>query len=194
MSAVEAEGFERRYRVDPDPWSYETSPYERRKYERTLAALPPGPIDDALELGCSTGAFTELLAERCARTVAVDFSFEAVRLARRRLAESRGVTIEQRDLRAGLPAGTFDLVVCSELLYYWEEADVIAFCERTVTALAPEGSLVAVHWRGDDPDAPLDGDAVHGLLHGGLADRLAHTLEKGTPAYRLDRWTRAAKA
>lgn len=191
MTALDAETFERRYRDDPDPWGYDTSPYERAKYERTLAAIPPGPVPRALELGCSGGAFTELLASRCERVLAVDFSSEAVRLAKRRLAGTPGVTVDRRDLRSGLPSGAFDLLVCSELLYYWEEPDVIALCDRMEATLTPEGSVVAVHWRGDDPDAPLDGDRVHELLHAELAGRLAHTREGGTPEYRLDRWTRA---
>ena len=33
------EHFEARYAADPDPWDFETSAYERAKYERTLAAL-----------------------------------------------------------------------------------------------------------------------------------------------------------
>ncbi len=48
MTAAE---FEARYRADPDPWGYASSPYEREKYAGTLAACGPGPFAGALELG-----------------------------------------------------------------------------------------------------------------------------------------------
>lgn len=188
--APEAEAFDRRYRADPDPWRYDTSDYERAKYEHTLASLPDGPTADALELGCSNGAFTGLLAERCARVLAVDFSAEAVRLARLRTAGLSGVSVEHRDLRRGLPTGTFDLVLASEVLYYWERADVLAFCDSALGSLSPAGSLLVVNWRGDDPDAPLDGDSVHELLTERLEGELDHAVSEPRPGYVLDRWDR----
>lgn len=190
MSAVPplAEDFERRYRANPDPWGYETSAYERTKYLRTLAALPPPPIAAALELGCSNGAFTELLADRCTSVLAVDFSPEAVRLARSRTAGLGGVRVAEHDLRRGLPAGRFDLIVCAEVLYYLRRDEVLEFCAAAATGLRPGGSLLAVHWRGDDPAAPLDGEAVHRLLADRLMGRLDHTHAERHPGYLLDRW------
>ena len=195
MSApsLEAEDFERRYRSDPDPWSYETSHYEQAKYARTLTALPASPIARALELGCSNGAFTVLLAERCAGVLAADFSAEAVKLARARTDGLAGVNVERRDLRRALPPGRFDLIVCSELLYYWRREDVLAFCEAVVDSLEPGGSLLAVHWRGADPAAPLDGEAVHQLLAERLDDRLDHDRSERQPEYLLDRWMQRAE-
>ena len=97
------------YRADADPWSYETSSYEADKYRATLAALPDRPIRRALEMGCSIGVFTEMLAERCGELVAADFSAFAVKQTRKRLAGRRSVQIERRDLRDSIPSGPFDL-------------------------------------------------------------------------------------
>ena len=191
-AAVEAADFERRYLADPDPWGYESSAYERTKYRHTLAVLPEGPVGEALELGCSNGAFTALLAPRCESLLAIDFSAAAVRLARSRTAEQPNVVVEERDLRAGLPAGSFDLVICSELLYYWTREQVAAFCVAVARALRPGGSLIAVHWRGVDPLAPLDGEGVHRLLGEHLAGRLVRTYSERQPGYLLDRWERAS--
>lgn len=188
--APESDAFDQRYRADPDPWRYDSSDYERAKYEHTLASLPAGPIEDALELGCSNGAFTVLLAERCARVLAVDFSLEAVRLAQVRTRSLSGVSVEQRDLRPGLPAGPFDCILASEVLYYWERRDVHTFCDSAIAALAPAGSLVVVNWRGDDPEAPLDGDSVHDLLRERFDGDLDHVLSEPRPGYVLDRWDR----
>lgn len=186
--APDAEHFDRRYRADPDPWSYDGSPYEHRKYARTLAALPDGEIGSALELGCSIGAFTELLAERCDRVLAVDFSPAAVRLARQRTADLAGVRIEQQDLREGLPPGPFDLIVCSEVLYYWPKRDVASCVDRIERSLARPGALLAVHWRGEDPGAPMHGDAVHRLIAERSSLERSHT--ERHEDYLLDRWER----
>ena len=43
MSYMSIDDFEARYRADPDPWSYESSDYERGKYAATLKeAVPAG--------------------------------------------------------------------------------------------------------------------------------------------------------
>ena len=47
--------FEGIYADGPDPWGFETSEYERRKYDLTLAALPRRRYARALEPGCSIG-------------------------------------------------------------------------------------------------------------------------------------------
>ena len=56
-----------------------------------------------------------------------------------------------------LPAGPFDLLLLSEVLYYWSTGDlglIAAFVERAVT---PEGDIILVHWTGET-DYPLSGD------------------------------------
>lgn len=185
-AGITAEVFEQRYRSDADPWAYETSGYERRKYAHTLQLAGPGPFSDALEMGCSIGVFTEMLAPRCERLVACDFSPTAVRAARSRTEKLPGVRVEQRDLARELPQGEFDLVVCSEVLYYWDPAAVQATIDRVLTALRPGGALVTVGWTGDDPQAPLDSTGVRELLLAAPALRLARSEPR--PEYLIDRW------
>lgn len=188
VESAEAATFERRYQVDPDPWGYDSRPYERAKYQRTLAALPPTRPGFGLEMGCSNGAFTSMLAERCDRLLAVDFSKEAVRLATERTAGAAGVSVELADLRSGLPPGPFDLIVCSEILYYWQRSEVLGFCGRVLGSLTPRGSLIAVHWRGRGPDTPMTGDSVHALLASELDGALDHARSEAHEDYLLDRW------
>lgn len=188
MSPIGVEQFERLYDADRDPWGYETSAYEQRKYERTLAALPARPIGRALEMGCSIGVFTAMLAERCAALLAVDFSERAARLAQLRTRRLPHVRVERSDLHRRLPVGPFDLIVCSELLYYWSADDVVETITRIERALAPGASLVAVHWRDSDPAAPLSGDEIHELLAEGTALRHAHS--EVHESYLIDRWDR----
>lgn len=178
--------FERKYRSADDPWGYETRPYERDKYLRTLAAIGPGPFEHALELGCSIGVFTELLARRSRSLLAVDAAPTALARARTRLSHAPHVAFELRDLPWELPDGPFDLIVASELLYYWDAALVSAALERLEALLTPGGRLIAVHWRGEVADGPLDGDGVHALLH--ERTTLRHRYAGDTAAYRLDCW------
>lgn len=183
-----ARRFEGIYAGSEDPWSYETSEYEAAKYSSTLAALPPRRIRSALEMGCSIGVFTAMLAEHCDRLLAADFSPLAVERARRRLASRGNVTLEQRDLRESLPPGPFDLVVCSEILYYWRRADVEATLDEIEQRLDGDGALIAVNWRGHDPDAPLRSCDVEAILDSRPALHRAHS--EIAEGYQLGRWER----
>ena len=91
-----ARDFEQRYRDETDPWSYEDSPYEKAKYEATLAACGSGPFASALELGGSIGVFTELLAPRCKKLTTIDVARTAAAMARRRVADFPGVEVLDR--------------------------------------------------------------------------------------------------
>ncbi len=190
MTGLGAEHFERIYARDADPWKTESSDYERGKFERTLAAIPGGRVRRALDVGCSTGVLSSMLAGRCEELTAVDFSERAVRVARERLAGIGGVRIERLDLPAEMPAGPFDLVVCSEVLWYWSRADVLLGLRRIESALASGGSLIAVGWTGDDPEAPMTGPEVNALITSQTV--LAHTLHEAEPGagYVIDRWER----
>jgi hypothetical protein len=72
------------------------------------------------------------------------------------------------------PDGPFDLVLLSEVAYYWNARD-----------LAPSGDLLLVHWT-KATDYPLSGDAAaHGLIQAVLP--FARVLrEERTESYRLD--------
>ena len=191
MSAASlgSERFDARYRAEPDPWGYETSDYERRKYERTLLEVPEA-TGRALEIGCSIGVFTEMLSGCCREVVAIDFSPVAVERSRERTRDLHGVVVERADLREGLPGGTFELIVCSEVLYYLGPADVRASLERIEAALAPGGRLLSVNWRGGDPEAPLEAEQVEELID--ARPGLGRMVAERHPGYLLGVWERMA--
>src|SRR5918994_708944 len=110
---LDREYFENLYEQSPDPWAFETSPYERRKYERTLSVLQgqQRAYRTALEVGCSIGVFTAMLAPLCNELWAIDVSERAVAAARERLAGFPHVHVERRRLPEETPEGPFDLVV-----------------------------------------------------------------------------------
>jgi predicted TPR repeat methyltransferase len=181
---LDREYFENLYAESPDPWGFETSEYERRKYERTLGALAHRRYRLALEVGCSIGVFTEMLAPLCDELLAVDVSEKAIAAAKERLESFPQVRIELRRLPEETPEGPFDLVVASEVMYYWPEDVMLGALSSFEEVLAPGGALLAVHWRKETKTYPLQGDEVHELL---LAHtRLANTATITEPEYRLD--------
>lgn len=189
--------FDDLYGGNEDPWRYEDSRYERRKYAHTVAALGGARFSHALEVGCSIGVFTQLLAQGCEQVVGIDLSPRAVALAQERLntvpnAEARVAAFPEE-----MPAGPWDLIVCSEVLYYLDEAGMAAACERLQAALEAGTTVVAVHYRGG---SPTSGEQVHARLRRELAPWHALASRRPTwqaltgrrprlrPQYRLDRF------
>jgi SAM-dependent methyltransferase len=158
--------FDRLYSESQDPWGFATSQYEKIKYERTLEALDGQTFDRALEVGCSIGVFTERLASICGRVVAVDVSRLAVDRARKRLTANENVVVEQMSLPSKMPEGNFDLIVCSEVLYYLTPEDLRRALDSFGRKLRAGGTFVAVHWRPNTQTYPMQGAEVHQLLRG----------------------------
>ena len=67
-----------------DPWNFETSEYESRKYAATLASLPRERYENILEIGCSIDVLTQKLAPYCAALLSIDVSDRALTTARER--------------------------------------------------------------------------------------------------------------
>jgi predicted TPR repeat methyltransferase len=183
---LDSEYFEKLYANSRDPWDFETSEYESKKYERTLSVLARRQVSyhRALEIGCSIGVFTAMLAPLCDELLAVDVSERAVAASRERLASLPHVRVELRRLPEETPEGPFDLVVASEVLYYWPQDVMLTALRRLEEILSPSGALLAVHWRKETKTYPLQGDEVHELLleH----TRLTNTTTIIEPEYRLD--------
>ncbi len=139
-----------------DPWGY-TNDYELTKYSQTLELIPEGPIDDVLELACAEGHFTVQLASRARRLVAADISATALRRAAERCCEHDNVSFEQLDLSKDPIPGRYDLIVCSEVLYYLgRRSRIEGLAGELAKALKPGGRLVMAHANlaADDPGSP----------------------------------------
>ena len=87
-----------------------------------------------------------------------------------------------------MPTGPFAAIVCSEVLYYWSPELVCDGLRRIEAALAPGGTLVAVHWRHGDPRRELDGDDVHAILR--RETKLRHCGGEASADFLLDAWVR----
>lgn len=117
--------FEGIFAGDADPWGLASSPYEAAKFDRTIAALSARRAAFALEVGCAGGVLTERLSAVCDRLLAIDVSPTALERARRRLSGRRNVRFEAAAFPRDCPVlDGLDLVVLSEVAYYWSVADL----------------------------------------------------------------------
>ena len=191
------EVFERLYAAHPDPWRFETSAYEQVKYADTLAQLEGRRFRSALELGCSIGVLSLMLAACCDRLVGLDLAEAALARARLRCAGLDHVVLH----RAVLPEdwtepaqhGAFDLVLVSEMLYFLVPDDIDRLARRCVAASLPDCTMLLVNWTGAT-DTPTTGDeaaerfAAAAVAEGGFSPD-APLRRQG---YRLDRLRRSA--
>jgi 2-polyprenyl-3-methyl-5-hydroxy-6-metoxy-1,4-benzoquinol methylase len=146
--------FEEKYKADIDPWQFRTSDYEREKYQATLECFTKDKYAAALEVGCSIGVLTQLLSRRCVRLLAIDASATAIEAAES--IKAPNVTFRIANLPAEFPQGTFDLIVLSEVLYYFSTLDLERVARSCASSIAKDGEIVVCHWLGET-DYPLPG-------------------------------------
>jgi SAM-dependent methyltransferase len=186
---------ERFYAREHDPFGFDRSPYEAGKFEDLLGVVGDGPYGRALEVGCSIGSLTERLAPRCEELIAIDISQTAVDRARRRLAGRPNVRVERRTIPGEMPDGSFDLIVCSDVLYYFPTWRLRRTLSLLAGRLAPGGAIVSLHWLGEYV-APVSGHEVHDLQEAlwGDLEHVERLHREGVgpqgAGYRLDRYDR----
>jgi len=177
--------FEDKYKSDIDPWRFRTSGYEQEKYVATVAALTKPLYDMALEAGCSIGVLSRLLAPRCARLVAIDASATAIAAAK--ASGPSNVSFEVQRLPEQFPAGRFDLIVLSEILYYFSRSDLMRVAAGCVEAIAPEGEILLCHWLGET-DYPLTGHEASDLFAEHVVTKMPVRVIVRNDVYRLERF------
>lgn len=180
--------FDEVYRANEDPWNFETSTYEHAKYAATVAALPNPQYEQAFEIGCSLGVLTEQLAPRCGHLLAVDVAESALEKARQRCAYLPQAEFQRMRVPEEFPAQQFELIMVSEVGYYWSPEDLQTAREKILAALRPGGHVVLVHWTPPVHDYPLTGDDVHEffLNQAGPNGPLRHLSGQRAATYRLD--------
>lgn len=183
QDSARADYFDRIYAGQADPWSYGASGYEQQKYRATLDALPRPRFRHGLEIGCSIGVLSRLLATRCDRLLAIDFSEVALASARQQIPAN--TVFARAAVPAQFPDGRFDLIVFSEVLYYLAPGDLDATAGRAMAGLDVDGVVVLVNWLGET-GAASDGNAAADAFIRRAAPRLRLLRHEAMPEYRLD--------
>jgi len=112
----------------------------------------------ALELGCGSGRCVSALQGISERVLETDIAWNATRQARQREHDASRVTFRVADLLTDpFPEAPFDLILCSDVLYYMRRDQLAAVTSRLVDLLEPNGHLLAVHDR-------VEGDEGTGMM------------------------------
>lgn len=180
--------FEDMYRRKVDPWNCENSSYEQERYVTILESAAGRRYSRGFEPGCSIGVLTRELAGRCDRLEAIEISPTAASNAKERCKDLPQVHIQCGSLPEAMPVGEFDLIVFSEIGYYFEEEKLRVIVDRLAEKLTPGGYFITAHWLGTSADHLLSGDAVHRVIRECAV--LSLDDEKRYAHFRLDRMVR----
>lgn len=141
--------FDALYANDADPWHYNDRAYEITKRADTLRALPRAIYARACEIGCSIGVLTADLAPRVQRLIGVDVAEAAAAHARRAVAAFPHVEIRVMHTPAELPAGMFDLLMLSEVLYFFTAEELAVMAAFAARQVVPGGDVMIVSYDGE---------------------------------------------
>ena len=185
LSSVPTEHFEALYRNAADPWHYVENDYEQGRFAATLKALPGARYRRACEIGCSIGVLTQMLAARCDEILGVDCSPKAIEQARIRLAALPHASIHLMRVPGQKPEGDFDLIVLSEVLYFFSDADLRAIAAFVTQRLTAGGTCILVNFLGDT-ESPLGGDQAAQAFLALLPVQLRPVHKEDCQGFRID--------
>jgi SAM-dependent methyltransferase len=134
-SLVQAD-FDRIALVSTEGWNH------NNHYHGYLLERIPPRCKAALDIGCGTGSFSRLLAQRSERVVALDLSPRMIEVARERSADTPNIEFEVADVtRRDFPPEAFDCVASIATLHHLPLDETLAKVKRT---LRPGGVLAAL--------------------------------------------------
>jgi SAM-dependent methyltransferase len=147
---------------------------------------------NALELACSVGVFTSMLAERCDALLAVDVSDEALARAAQNCSRHRHVRFEKAVLPHEFPAGRFDLITVCEAGYYFAMPDLLRLRERVEQACEGGAHVALVHWTPPVEGHAISAEQVHATFRASPHLRHLHGFTRET--YRFDLLERRSRS
>jgi 2-polyprenyl-3-methyl-5-hydroxy-6-metoxy-1,4-benzoquinol methylase len=138
--------FERLYLEYPDPWDFKTRDYEYDKYRATLECVLKWrrSTECALEIGCSIGIFSKMLAPHFTRCAAIDLSSEALEAALKLNCAQKNIQFARGDMRSLNLRQRFDVIICAEVLYYVFQKDAEGVVRNLDQHLTSNGIIVSV--------------------------------------------------
>ena len=141
------------------PWLVRESRQREEDCRMMLKSLGLKPGQTVCDMGCGNGFYTLQLARLVGPrglVYAVDIQPEMLQMLVRNAAEARlanirpvlGTPIDPR-----LPAGEIDMMLCVDV--YHEFSHPEAMLAKIKESLAPDGHMVLVEFRGEDPAVPI---------------------------------------
>ncbi len=169
---------------------YDRSRYEQDKRAATIELLERRRYERAFEPGCGFGHLSRSLTSRCGELVVWECDSETHRRASDVLADHPNIRVECASVPAQWPAGSFDLIVLCEFLYYLDPNALHEVAQRAVASLSERGEVLACHWRHPIPESDLVGDDVHRLID--QRSGLTRVRDHRNDDYVLTLWRREA--
>lgn len=130
--SIEAD-FDRLALLDEQGWT------TNNHYYRSLLKHVPQGCENALEIGCGTGAFARELAKTSKRVVALDLSAEMIRVARARTNHGDNLEFHVADAMTwNFPGAHFDFICSIATLHHTPQRELLV---KMRNALKPGGVL-----------------------------------------------------
>lgn len=158
------EFFENLYANEDDPWNFRNSAYERLRYDSIISDLSDSRYRYAFEPGCSIGELTARLAALCDGVLAIDCANNAIERARLRCSKTSNIELAVGALPACMPDKPCDLIVFSEIGYYFERSELQSLIKQLWQLLEPGGRFLASHWLGYSDDHRIHGYDVQEVI------------------------------
>lgn len=158
MSAIQTD-FDRIALLSTDGWTHNSH------YHNFLLRHVPTNCEETLEIGCGTGVFARLLAERSQNVLALDLSPEMVRIARARSSQFSNIEFQIADVSTrNFPAERFDCIASIATLHHLPLCEIFL---KMKDALRPGGVLLVLDifeprkWHGHPARDSRAGRACH---------------------------------
>jgi SAM-dependent methyltransferase len=160
----DAAHFERLYAGGQDPWNFTTSAYERDKYAATVGMIADRRYGVGLEVGCSIGVLSRQVAPLCDAFLGIDITETPLVAARERCRDIPAARFEAMAVPDMWPAGRFDLILLSEVLYFLTAGDTRRTAAHVRRSLRPAGRVLLVNWTGRLDDPQQGDEAAEGFM------------------------------
>lgn len=105
-----------------------------------ITAIMPKSAKKILDIGCGDGYLSYMLAKRGKQTISVDFSMNRLKKLDRISNSNEILRIQTDATQLGLVSGTFDAVICSEVIEHIE--DFMAVLKEAYRTLQTGGTLI----------------------------------------------------
>jgi 2-polyprenyl-3-methyl-5-hydroxy-6-metoxy-1,4-benzoquinol methylase len=135
MATIQAD-FDRLALLSSETWDH------NNHYHRFLLRQIPQHCSDVLEIGCGSGMFARLLAQKAEHVLALDLSPQMISLARERSKQFTNIDFQVADVQPlEFSSGQFDCVVSIATLHHLPMEDILT---KLKAAIAPNGTLIVL--------------------------------------------------
>lgn len=125
-----------------DAWNYTRNAFEEDRFGMIVDTLSAIHAAKALEVGCAEGHLTRRLAGSVEDLLACDIMPEAIERARANCDDLDNIRFLAMDVRTHWPEEMFDLVVYSDVLYFFSKREVRRVIRDSAQHVRERGHLL----------------------------------------------------